>query len=156
MATSKQQYNRKKFTKEFRVKEIQKNITKRTRLKKNYFKALKEEGYSAPERPQNDKDNNDRKHKKVRELKEEKRQAGKEKFDEKKQLKKDRMQRQREEKEAHRQSQLQRIETSKAKHLQREQRTKRLTQKTRSGQPLMGPKILDMLEKIKNDDTYTN
>lgn len=154
MATSKQQFNRKKFTKEYRVKQIQKNITKRTRLKKNYFKALKEEGFSAPERPHDDRQDGDHKHKKVRELKEERRQAGKQKIDEKKQIKKDRMQKQREEKEARRQQQLDRIETSKAKHLQREQRSKRLTQRTRSGQPLMGPKIEDLLNKIKTDDTY--
>lgn len=174
MATSKQRFNRKKFTKEYKVKQIQKNITKRTRLKKQYLKALKEEGYSVPSKEQssnskkrdlNDNDdilnsNNDTvsisiRKKSVKDLKEEKRLAGKAKIDEKKRLKKEKLKKQREEREMRRQKELERIKLSKEKHLQREKRSKRLTQKTRTGQPLMGPKISDLLERIKKDDIYT-
>ena len=168
MATSKQQLNRKKFTKEYKVKQIQKNIAKRTRLKKQYLKALKEEGYSVPSKDEltNNNGNDDlksesdassisTKKKSVKDLKEEKRLAGMAKIDEKKRLKKERLKRQREEREMRRQKELERIKLSKEKHLQRERRSKRLTQKTSTGQPLMGPKIADLLERIKKDDTYT-
>ena len=50
MGTAKQSQNRKKFTREYKVKEIQRSITKKTRLRKEYLKALKDEGYTVPER----------------------------------------------------------------------------------------------------------
>ena len=170
MATSKQQFNRKKFTKEYKVKQIQKNITKRTRLKKQYLKALKEEGYSVPSKDKlsNSKESNaddhnaddetvstSTKNKSVKDLKEEKRLAAKAKIDERKRLKKEKLDKQREEREMRRQKELERIKLSKERYLQREKRSKRLTQKTRTGQPLMGPKISDLLERIKKDDIYT-
>ncbi|CCK72646.1 Fyv7p KNAG_0L00230 [Huiozyma naganishii CBS 8797] len=152
MPTEKQQRNRKKFTREYKVREIQKNITKKTRLRKNYFKALKEEGYTVPEKPEHDADKTKAN---IQRMKQEKVSQGKMKFDEKKEMKRQRQRSKREEEEARRQRQLDRLKESKAKHIERENRSKRLTQKTRSGQPLMGPKIGDLLEKIKTDDTYT-
>lgn len=150
MGTEKQRFNSKKFTKEYKVREIQKSITKKTRLRKNYLKALKEEGYNIPEKREESRAKVN-----VKQLKEERAQQGKRKVDEKKELKRERQKIKRETAEERRNSQLERIKLSKQKHLERESRSQRLTQKTRSGQPLMGPKIEDLLDKIKHDDTYT-
>lgn len=150
MATTKQQHNRKKFTKEYKVREIQKNLTQKARLKKEYLKALKEEGYSVPEKAPSGKSKQD-----YRKLKAELRDEGKRKFDEKKEIKKERKRQQREEAEERRTRELENIKQVKAKMDERERRKKRLSQKTRTGQPLMGPKINDLLSKIREDDTYT-
>ena len=105
MGTAKQNQNRKKFTREYKVKEIQRSITKKTRLRKEYLKALKDEGYAVPE-----KEPKTVAKESVRKIKEARAIEGK----------------------------------------------KKLTQRTRTGQPLMGPKIEDLLDKIKTDDTYTS
>lgn len=150
MATAKQQHNRKKFTKEYKVKEIQKNLTQKARLKKEYLKALKEEGYSVPEKNPNGKSKDE-----IRKLKAGLREKGQKKLDEKKEIKKERKKEQREDAEARRRKQLEDIKQVKVKMDERERRKKRLSKKTRTGQPRMGPKIDDLLSKIKEDDTYT-
>ena len=132
------------------MKEIQKSITKKTRLKKEYFKALKEEGYAVPERkPISQAKTN------VRKLREEKALQGKQKLDEKKEMKRERKKLQKEQVEERRKRELDQIKLSKDKYEQREKRKVRMTQRTRSGQPRMGPKINDLLDKIKGDETYT-
>lgn len=153
MATDKQKLNRKKFTREYKAREIQKNITKRTRLKKNYFKALKSEGYAVPEK--NDSDSKQEKTKSSKQYREEQKQSGRQKLQNVKNAKVQKMKDQKIDKETKRLQQLERIEISKEKYRQRGKKTERLTQKTRSGQPLMGPRIENLLDKIKNDDTYT-
>lgn len=150
MATAKQQHNRKKFTKEYKVKEIQKNLTQKARLKKEYLKALKEEGYSVPEKNHNGKAKDE-----IRKLKVGLREKGQKKLDEKKEIKKERKKEQREDAEARRRKELEDIKQVKIKMDERERRKKRLSKKTRTGQPRMGPKIDDLLSKIKEDDTYT-
>ncbi|KAG0654904.1 rRNA-processing protein fyv7 [Maudiozyma exigua] len=151
MAFTKQQRNKEKFTREYKVREIQKSITKKTRLKKAYLKALKDEGYSVPDaQPQS------RARISVRDMKEQRLREGKKKIDEKKEIKRERRKNSVMQAAEKRQRQMDRIKESKEKFKQREQRTNRLTQRTRTGQPLMGPKIEDLLDKIKKDDTYTN
>ena len=145
MGTAKQNQNRKKFTREYKVKEIQRSITKKTRLRKEYLKALKDEGYAVPE-----KEPKTVAKESVRKIKEARAIEGKKKLDEKKErMQKDELNKQRNE-------QLERIRVSKEKFQRREDRKKKLTQRTRTGQPLMGPKIEDLLDKIKTDDTYTS
>lgn len=150
MAFTKQQRNKEKFTREYKVREIQRSITKKARLRKGYLKALKEEGYTVPEaQPQSQTRLS------VREMKAQRQRDGKKKFDEKKEMKRERRRTHAQQAEDLRQKQLEDIRVSKEKFKQRERKSTKLTQRTRSGQPLMGPKIEDLLDKIKNDDTYT-
>lgn len=152
MMKSKEHFNKKRYTKEYKIREIQRNLTKKARLKKKYLKLLKEEGYDVPE---------EKKHTEgpgltPRELKEQRLEEGKRRVDERKEMKKQRKRMQRERAEERRTREMERIRISREKHLERERRSQRLTQKTRTGQPLMGPRIEDLLSKIKSDDTYTN
>ncbi|CAI4035003.1 hypothetical protein SMKI_12G1400 [Saccharomyces mikatae IFO 1815] len=151
MGTAKQSQNRKKFTREYKVKEIQRSITKKTRLRKEYLKALKDEGYTVPER-----ETRTGAKESVRKMKEARAIEGKKKIDEKKEIKKQRKKMLRDEIYKQRSEQLEKIRVSKEKFQMREERKKKLTQRTRTGQPLMGPKIEDLLDKIKTDDTYTS
>ncbi|CAG58963.1 uncharacterized protein GVI51_F01309 [Nakaseomyces glabratus] len=141
--------NGKKFTKEYKVKAIQQNITRKARLKKEYLKALKEEGYAVPEKETSRREVN------VKKLKEDKRLEGKKKIDEKKELKKQRKREQREKLEERRRKEEEKVKIIRQKEQEREQKRRKMTKRTRSGQPLMAPKIEDLLSKIKNDDTYT-
>ena len=147
----KQYRNKEKFTREYKVREIQRSITKKARLRRGYLKALKEEGYSVPDAAPD----SSRVKQSVRERREDQRREGKRKFDEKKEMKRERRRTQQEQREESRRQQLESIRVSKEKFKLRERRSAKLTQRTRSGQPLMGPKIEDLLDKIKNDDTYT-
>ncbi|KAL3228455.1 rRNA-processing protein FYV7 [Nakaseomyces bracarensis] len=142
--------NGKKFTKEHKVKAIQQNITRKARLKKEYFKALKEEGYSVPEQPESRREVN------VKKLKQDKKLEGKKKIDEKKELKRLRKKEQREKAEARRKYEEDKVKLLRQKEQDRESRKRKMTKRTKSGQPLMGPKIEDLLSKIKGDNTYTS
>ncbi|AGO11495.1 AaceriABR226Wp [[Ashbya] aceris (nom. inval.)] len=135
----------KKYTKESKVREIQKNLHKRAKLKRQYLKTLEQEGYEVPEEQ-----------KKQRPTFEQRKGEKKQKVDEKKEIARRRKREQKEEAEARRQRELQELEQAKAKLAERERRNKRVLQKTRSGQPKMGPKINDLLDKIQNDTTYTS
>lgn len=150
MATAKQQLNRKKYTKDYKLKEIQKSLTQKARLKKEYLKALKEEGYTVP-----DKEPTRKSKEEIRRIKTEQKENSRRKLDEKKQLKKHAKKEQRTAVEERRKQELENIKNIKSKIEQREKRKQKLTKRTRSGQPLMGPKIEDLLGKIKEDDTYT-
>lgn len=141
--------NGKKFTKEHKVRAIQQNITRKARLRKEYFKALKEEGYSVPEQRESRREVN------VKKLKEDKKLEGKKKIDEKKELKRLRKKEQREKAEERRRLEAEKVKTIRQKEQEREAKKRKMTKRTRSGQPLMGPKIEDLLSKIKTDDTYT-
>lgn len=139
----------KKFTREYKVKEIQKNLIKKARLKKEYLKTLKKEGYSVPE-----KDTSKEKFD-FKKSKQQKAFANKKRFDEKKELNRQKKKSQHEKAERRREEEVRRIKEVKEKERVRETRTRKLNQRTRTGQPLMGPKIEDLLDKIKSDDTYT-
>ncbi|AMD20198.1 HDL546Cp [Eremothecium sinecaudum] len=135
----------KKYTKEYKIKEIQKNLLKRARLKKQYLKSLKEEGYELPE-----------KQTKPRLPLEQLKKENKRKVDEKKEFKRQRKQTEKEKAEKRRQNEVEKVMIAKQKQEIREKKREKLTRKTRTGQPLMGPKIGDLLDKIKNDSTYTS
>lgn len=110
MGTAKQSQNRKKFTREYKVKEIQRSITKKTRLRKEYLKALKDEGYTVPEKEPRTgvKDS-------VRKIKEARATEGKKKLDEKKEIKRQRKKLQRDELNERRNDELERIRSIQGK-----------------------------------------
>ncbi|SCU91027.1 LANO_0D10550g1_1 [Lachancea nothofagi CBS 11611] len=138
-----------KHSKEYKVREIQKNLVKKARLKKDYFKALKEEGYAVPDKKSSEAKLS------YKELKAQNAVGNRQKLDEKKELKKMRG-RQQHDKALQRQKYEQdKVKEVRDKEKQRNVRSSKVTQRTRSGQPLMGPKIEDLLGKIKADDTYT-
>lgn len=150
MATSKQQFNRKKFTKEYKVREIQKSLTKKARLTKEYLKALKEEGYTVPDKKPSNEGSYD-----YKKRKEERNQENKRRLEEKRAFKRDKLQKQKENFENRKQNEADSIKAVKEKYVARDDRKRKMTQRTRSGQPKMGPKIEDLLNKIKGDETYT-
>ncbi|CEP64951.1 Fyv7p LALA0_S15e01068g [Lachancea lanzarotensis] len=139
----------KQYTKEYKVREIQKNLVKKARLKKEYLKALKDEGFTAPEKKASEAKLS------FREMKEKNALGNHKRVDEKKELKKLRGKQQRAKVIDRQQREKERVEDIKKREKQRELRSSKVTQRTRSGQPLMGPKIEDLLGKIKADDTYT-
>ncbi|AQZ15228.1 FYV7 (YLR068W) [Zygosaccharomyces parabailii] len=150
MPTSKQVSNRTKFTKEYKVREIQKNLTRKARLKKQYLKTLKEEGYEVPDKkpPTTSQAN-------VKTLREERALQGRKKLDDKREIKKQRKRLQAEKAQEFRKLEIERIKRAKEMGQERERKKKKMTQRTRSGQPRMGPKIEEMLGKIKGDALYT-
>ncbi|AAS50999.1 ABR226Wp [Eremothecium gossypii ATCC 10895] len=135
----------KKFTKESKVREIQKNLHKRAKLKRQYLKTLEQEGYEVPEEQKRQKPSF-----------EQRKGEKKQKVDEKKEHARRRKREQKEEMEAKRQRELDELERAKVRQVERERRNKRIQQKTRSGQPKMGPRINDLLDKIQKDTTYTS
>ncbi|KAL6942339.1 hypothetical protein ACO0QE_003512 [Hanseniaspora vineae] len=147
----------KKFTKEYKIAEIKKSLHKKARLKKNYFKALKDEGYSLPDERENQ--SSGRKSRvdpslSYKERKDIQKRENIEKLKALKQQKKDTKYQQKLTKEERRQKELDRVNEIKKKNENRQLKRERLTQTTRRGQPLMGPKIEDLLNKIKTDDIY--
>ncbi|KAH3903226.1 related to rRNA-processing protein FYV7 [Saccharomycodes ludwigii] len=156
----KKSLNAKKFTREYKLKEIQRNLTRKSRLKKQYLKALKEEGYAIPQNTESDEhlDGKNTATAKLtgRDRKVIKRQNSELKYEEKKKLKQERLYKKRQDREFKREKELNRIKEIKSKHQTKIDRREKLAQRTKTGQPLMGPRIEDLLNKIKNDDTYTN
>ncbi|EDO17476.1 hypothetical protein Kpol_1058p13 [Vanderwaltozyma polyspora DSM 70294] len=154
MATAKQQENRKKFTKEYKVKEIKKSLTRKARLKKEYLKALHDEGYSVPEKQPGSGAGagGARDYKSIKAARTE---ANKQRAIEMKVMKRERKMGKKQHFEQSRKDEMANIAMLKQKEVDREKRKKKMTQRTRTGQPKMGPKIDDLLSKIKSDDTYT-
>ncbi|ODV69062.1 rRNA processing [Hyphopichia burtonii NRRL Y-1933] len=120
-----------KDLREFKSREIKKSLVHRARLRKNYFKLLEKEGESTP---------ND--------LVEERRQKKPTNFAERSKLAKQKKEERR----------LKKIEEVRARRQilekqtrDREKRKESLSKRTRSGQPLMGPRINNLLDKIKED-----
>lgn len=150
MPTSKQIRNRDKFTKEYKLKEIQRNLTKKARLKKEYLKTLKSEGYEIPDKKPTPVSKDD-----IKNLREERALQGKKKLDEKKEIKKQRKKAQTQQAQEAKKKAEERVRIIEQKERERERRKVKMTQKTRTGQPKMGPKIDDMLGKIKNNSLYT-
>lgn len=130
-----------KDLRDFKNKEIKKSLTHRARLRKNYFKILQKEGIT-PNEPsdeqvsdteQPDTENHHRKPlsyaEKAAAIKQRKEEQRKQKLEQIRQKR-------------------QNIDKSNQK---RETVKTKLSQKTRHGQPLMGPRINNLLDKIKKD-----
>lgn len=108
----------------------------KARLRKNYFKELKKEGQAVPEKQSRaDRDDTNQGKKQLtfqerakiaKERKEATKKKRAEALDEKKRI-------------------------SKEREEARQRQKERISQKTRTGQPLMGPRIENLLEKIKKD-----
>lgn len=117
---------------EYKLHEIKQSLTQKARLRKQYFKDLKEMGETIPEKPQRDYSSN----------KPSKEQTYKERL----QISKQRKAEQRKLREVEKEE---REKLTEKKRKDREQRKEKFNQKTSKGQPLMGPRIEDLLEKIK-------
>ncbi|SCU83491.1 LADA_0C11760g1_1 [Lachancea dasiensis] len=139
----------KKHSKEYKAREIQKSLVKKARLRKDYLKALKEEGYTAPEKKSSEAKVS------FKQMKERNAAGNRQKLDEKKEMKKLRNKKQHEKTLERQKQEQERLKDARERERQRQVRSSRVTQRTRSGQPLMGPKIDDLLSQIKADDTYT-
>ena len=157
---------------ERKIQEIKKSLTHRARLRKNYFKLLEKEGLKEGHRTddhraeqQGDEENNSDDD--VLETQngddKDKIDAPKSKYREKgsKPTKKaptnfaERAQRVKENKEQKRKDKLQSIKDRREqialKSQERELAKRRLTTRTKTGQPLMGPRINNLLDKIKKN-----
>lgn len=156
--------------KQGKTDEIRRALTHRARTRKNYFKLLEREGMDVPERDVvhgsenegNDKEDADsdtnedmdpeekRKPKSQIELIKTKVQNHEAlTYQERMILKKDRREKDRKNKM---EKTKEKLDTMKMKNLQRRRQTERLQNtKTRKGQPLMGPRINSLLEKIRQD-----
>lgn len=163
----------KKFHKdlrEYKNQEIKRSLVHRARLRKQYFKLLEEEG----ERPSHEKGDNHEKdatsnqydsnesdddvqHSKVKQKESLPPQQAPPKvtsqrkplnFQERAKLAKERKEQQREEK-------LQRVKDRRRafeqKQKEREKKKESLSRRTKSGQPVMGPKINNLLDRIRNN-----
>ncbi|CAG88126.2 DEHA2E13354p [Debaryomyces hansenii CBS767] len=138
---------------EFKSKEIKKSLVHRARLRKNYFKLLEKEGIN--HEPEQNGDESAESQNKSEEFKrshipDSRNQPSKRpmNFAERAKIAKER-------KEHSRQAKLKSIqdrrETIEKKSKERERRKDNLSKKTKSGQPLMGPRINNLLDKIKKD-----
>lgn len=131
-----------KNRKESKAREISRLLTHRAQLRKKYFKMVeKEDAISGPVPGDEQAD---------RDVKEPKEHKEKPKFNfaERAKIAKERKERQRKEK-------LQNIrdqrENADRKRKERETKKTVLSQRTKTGQPLMGPRINSLLEKIRED-----
>lgn len=155
-----------KDLREFKSREIKKSLVQRARIRKNYFKLLEKEG-EAPEAPretqeqpqdhelESGSDNGApiRKRAPLPPQTVSYRQPPPPKkkpmnFREKAQMAKERKTEQRQKKLEEIQARRQALERETKK---REQRKESLAKRTKSGQPLMGPRINSLLDKIKAD-----
>ncbi|KAL7666456.1 rRNA-processing protein FYV7 [[Candida] zeylanoides] len=137
--------------KEHKSDEIKKSLTHRARLRKNYFKLLDKEGIPVEKRngsgvSEDDTEVGELGHRAREPRMEERRKPMN--FAERAKIAKER-------KEATRKEKLQSIKAKRAtmehKSRERELKKERLSKKSRTGQPLMGPRINNLLDKIKND-----
>ncbi|CUM46266.1 rRNA-processing protein FYV7 [Debaryomyces fabryi] len=138
---------------EFKSKEIKKSLVHRARLRKNYFKLLEKEGINhEPEQNESESTVNQNKSEDLERsgISNSRNQPSKRpmNFAERAKIAKER-------KEQNRQAKLKSIqdrrETIEKKSKERERRKDTLSKKTKSGQPLMGPRINNLLDKIKKD-----
>lgn len=161
----KHQKNPYRDRKEHKSDEIKKSLTHRARLRKNYFKLLEKEGI--PETKREDRQDSHQQEGDNSEDDEQDENSSKlpaPKYRERKPLdnstKKpmnfaERAKLAKERKEQNRKDKLQAIkerrEQISLRVKEREYKKERLTKRTRSGQPLMGPRINNLLDKIKSD-----
>ncbi|CEP22749.1 rRNA-processing protein FYV7 [Cyberlindnera jadinii] len=119
---------------ESKNREIRQALTHKARLKRKYLKELERSGESVPDKEEVHR------HRVVREA-----DKGPS-FQERQQIAKERKKFLRELREKEKK---QRMETVQLKREARDKKKELLSQKTRTGQPLMGPRINNLLEKIQ-------
>lgn len=125
-----------KDLRDFKNKEIKKSLVHRARLRKNYFKLLDKE---QPQRRQQNEDTGDE------DIPQEKQQLS---YAEKAQIVKERKEQNRKEKLARIQERKNNIERSEKK---RERTKEKISRTNKYGQPKMGPRINNLLDKIKKE-----
>ncbi|CCG21895.1 Fyv7 protein [Candida orthopsilosis Co 90-125] len=157
MAPPQHNKGRKRFVdrRETKSADIKRALTHRARLRKNYFKLLKHEGLEEPSKDKSDtdgeSDNDEEEEGDVSHEKHESRpkQSKPTSFAERAAIAKQR-------KAEKRNERLQKIQeklTDVARQEKiRELKKKELSQKTKRGQPVMGPRINNLLEKIKKNN----
>ena len=139
---------------DFKSKEIKKSLVHRARLRKNYFKLLEKEGIKDDEPEQIVQGNEEYKNRSDDSKIESRPRPRTENikkpmnFAERANIAKER-------KEQNRQAKLKSIQDRREgiekKFKERERRKDNLSKKTKTGQPLMGPRINNLLDKIKKD-----
>lgn len=117
-----------KDLREFKTQEIKRSLVHKSRLKKSYFKLLEQEGESVPEKQSRSDD---------------KKQLD---FTERAKLAKERKERDRQQRLLQVQEKRGAIEKARKKRVELRNS---LTKKTKTGQPSMGPKISNLLDKIR-------
>lgn len=123
--------------KDAKIADINRALTTRARRRIAYFKMLKEEGFSVPEKQT----------KEEREAAQQKRKAMS--FQERMKIKKERKTKERDERFERNQQKMKEI---REKASDRQKKTELMKNaKTKKGQPLMGPRIGSLLDKIKAD-----
>ncbi|KAH3672976.1 hypothetical protein WICPIJ_009948 [Wickerhamomyces pijperi] len=132
---------------ETKLREIQHNLTQRARLRKHYFKDLKEMGEAIPEKSTryNEDSNGENSKGDYRDRKAQAQQTYKERMLITKQRKAERHQ-------AREQERIEKVKNIERREKERESNKERFSQRTGRGQPLMGPRIEGLLEKIKRDE----
>lgn len=150
-----------KDLRDYKNQEIKRSLVHRARLRKNYFKLLEEEGEVPPQEEGEENDASDREEpssrsraplppqKAPKRAPPQKAQPKPMNFAERAKLAKER-------KDDVRKQQLNRVQerrrTLEVKNKERERRKESLSQKTRTGQPVMGPKISNLLEQIRKNN----
>ncbi|ODV95215.1 hypothetical protein PACTADRAFT_49963 [Pachysolen tannophilus NRRL Y-2460] len=154
MVDRKRMDNPYKDRRDLKNREIKKSLTHRARLRKNYFKLLEKEGESVPSRDGNsdDQDQNQNQKEEEKEEQEQEQEQGdrntKLTYQDRLKISKQRkLVKQQRILEA-RKEKIAKIE--KAKN-QRERNKEKFKQKTSKGQPLMGPRISNLLDKIRTN-----
>jgi hypothetical protein len=118
-------------------REIRQALTHKARLRKKYIKELEKSGESIPDkesRQQRERKSDDK--------------LNRPSFQERQQIAKERKKQLREERENQK---MERQEMVEKKRKDRERKKEQLSQTTRTGQPLMGPRITNLLEKIEKE-----
>ncbi|CCE87048.1 Piso0_005585 [Millerozyma farinosa CBS 7064] len=151
---------------ELKSKEIKKSLTHRATLRRKYFKMLENEGLSSNAGEAKEREGASGDHESEEASLSEKPEHGESREHEArektnvKQTKKalpyiERAKKVKELKEKRRQEKLKQIrdqlKASESKTLQRQKEKEILSQKTKRGQPLMGPRINNLLDKIRKD-----
>ncbi|EGV63476.1 rRNA-processing protein fyv7 [Yamadazyma tenuis] len=143
-----------KDLRDFKSKEIKRSLVHRARLRKNYFKLIEKEGGRPSTDPvdelKKEPTKGENTHRETKGPRHERNDVKKSNltYYEKSQLIKQR-------KEEKRQAILQDVRERRDKieksNQQRDRMKEKLSQKTKHGQPLMGPRINNLLDKIKKD-----
>lgn len=157
--------------KEAKTHEIKKALTHRARIRKNYFKLLEKEGYQPPEKPKSRHEADEAKD----EAKEEADKANEDASDSQEDAATDKRQSEslkpkeapkpmtyndrreliKQRKNEKRLRQLERVREQKqaleSQEKLRQRHRARIDKRTRKGQPMMGPRINNLLDKIKKE-----
>jgi hypothetical protein len=119
-------------------REIRQALTHKARLRKKYIKELEKSGESIP-----DKESRQQQRERINDN-----EVKRPSFQERQQIAKERKKQLREEREK---QNMERQEMVEKKRKDRERKKDQLSQTTRTGQPLMGPRISNLLEKIEKE-----